>query len=582
MPRGGGRAPRSLADLPYDDPGEPDLRSGDRLLLWLARHQASLLWRGVVWGVIWMGAQALVPAALGAGVQAAADRDEALVLRWAAVVLVLGIAQAAAGILRHRKAVANWIAASSRVQQLVARRAADLGGDLPAQVATGEVVSVTANDVERIGSAFDVSARFAGAIVSFVGVAVLLLWSSLLLGTVVLVGLPLLSILVLPLLKPLEKREGVQRQLYGSATELASDTVSGLRVLRGIGGEDLFVGRYRDASQEVRRAAVRANDVRSLLDALQVALPGIFVVVITFLGATLAVQGSIDVGQLVAFYGYTAFLVLPLRTLTETADKMTRARVAARRVVTVLTLERAHPEPASPATEPGPGAVLADARSGLAFEPGAITAVVVGDPDTAGRLAERLGGYGDDMTEVTLADVPLAALPRDVVRRRILVQDKDPVIVSGTLRALLDVPGSGRVSLPQAVAWACADDVLDGLGGDPDAYDSELPERGRSLSGGQRQRLSLARSLVADPEVLVLDEPTSAVDAHTEAAIARHLRQARAGRTTVVLTTSPLVLELADRVVFAPEGIVVSSGRHRDLLRDLPDYRAVVTREDLS
>jgi ABC-type multidrug transport system fused ATPase/permease subunit len=557
----------------------PDLSSGDAMLRWLARAQAPLLARGVVWGVLWMGAQAAIPAALGAGIQAVADKDESAVLRWSAVVLALGIAQAVAGVLRHRMAVANWIAAASRVQQVVARRAAELGADLPRQVSTGEVVAVTANDVERIGGAFDVMARFAGAVVSFVGVAVVLLLASPLLGTIVLLGLPLLSAAVFPLLRPLERLESRQRERYGQAAELASDTVSGLRVLRGIGGEELFVRRYQQASQQVREAAVQTNRVRSLLDALQVALPGLFVVVVTFVGAELAIGGTLSVGQLVAFYGYTAFLVLPLRTLTETADKVTRARVAAGRIVRVLTVGRSHADAAAGVAAPAGGGTLADDQSGVRAHDGSLTAIVVGDPDVAGRLADRLGGVGPDIAGVTYDGVPLADLPDDDVRRLVLVQDKDPVILSGTLASLLEVPGSGRVSVREAVAAACADDIVDGLGGDPDAYGWELPERGRTLSGGQRQRLALARSLVADPAVLVLDDPTSAVDAHTELAIAGRLRDVRAGRATVVFTTSPLVLERCDRVLFAPTGEVVAEGRHRELMAEAA-YRAVVVREE--
>jgi ABC-type multidrug transport system fused ATPase/permease subunit len=117
--------------------------------------------------------------------------------------------------------------------------------------------------------------------------------------------------------------------------------------------------------------------------------------------------------------------------------------------------------------------------------------------------------------------------------------------------------------------------VLDAL---PLGLDTPVDERGRSFSGGQRQRLVLARALLSDAEVLVLVEPTSAVDAHTEARIARRLRDARAGRTTVVFTTSPLMLDRADRVVLIEDGRVAAEGLHRDLLRTSPEYRDTVTR----
>jgi len=563
-----------LTALPRADPGRPDLRSPTRFLVWIGWTQRPALALGVFWGVLWMGAQALIPGALGAGVQAISVSDLAAAVRWSLVVLFLGIFQAVAGMLRHRAAVTNWISAASRVQQQVVRQAARLGGDLPRQVATGEVVTATANDVERIGSAFDVLARFAGAIVAFFGVAAILLTLNTMLGALVLVGVPLLSLAIAPLVRPLERRERDQRAKLGAATELAADTVAGLRVLRGIGGEDLFLRRYDTASAEVRLAAVRTARIRSLLDALQVLLPGVFVVSVTWLGARLALEGTLTIGQLVAFYGYTAFLVLPLRTVTETAYKWTAARVASQRVISVLRLERTYTDRAGTATgrEPGVGP-LVDTESGLAAEPGLLTAVVTDDPLTADTLADRLGRYSDG--DVRLAGVPLADLPIDVVRRRVLVQDKDPVILSGSAGDLFDIPRTGRIKVADALTWASANDVVEAL---PEGLATDLPERGRSLSGGQRQRLALARSLVADPDVLVLDEPTSAVDAHTEARIGLGLRDARAGRTTLVFTTSPLLLEHADVVVFVQGGRVAATGRHRELMRSTPAYRSTVVR----
>jgi len=577
----------SLARLPLDDPGHPDLRSTASYLRWMAREQWRPLARGVTWGIIWMVAQAAVPVGIGAGVQSASEHDEVGVMKAAALVLALGTVQALAGILRHRMAVTNWITASSRTQQLITRHAVHLGHELREHVATGEVVAVTTSDVEKIGNGFDVLARFVGAIVAFVAVAAVLLRASPTLGAVVLVGIPLLGLAVGPLIKPLERAESEQRRKLGRSTELATDTVAGLRVLRGIGGEELFLRRFREASQEVRQAAVQSARVHSLLDAEQVALPGLFVVVITWLGARLVVAGDLDVGQLVMFYGFSAFLLLPLRTFTETAQKWTRAYVAAGRVVKVLQLERhdAVPHPRLESLDLATGA-LVDPASGLVVEPGILTAIVCAEQATADELAMRLGGLGAHGPEVTLDGERLGDIPRARLRGAILTQDKDPVLLSGTLGELLDVPRSGRVTPQVAVTAASAYDVLDALvDASPDVSDpmqARVTERGRSLSGGQRQRLALARSLLADPPILVLDEPTSAVDSHTEARIAAGLRDVRPGMTTVVLTNSPLVLDQADQVVLVLDGRVVATGRHRALLRDEPRYRAVVTREEVT
>jgi ABC-type multidrug transport system fused ATPase/permease subunit len=126
-----------------------------------------------------------------------------------------------------------------------------------------------------------------------------------------------------------------------------------------------------------------------------------------------------------------------------------------------------------------------------------------------------------------------------------------------------------------AIGAAGAEDVIEALDG---GMDAQVEERGRSFSGGQRQRLVLARALLADADILVLDEPTSSVDAHTEVRIAQRLRAARAGRTTVVLTTSPLLLQACDEVALLVDGRVRATGTHRDLLHANPTYRAVVTR----
>jgi ABC-type multidrug transport system fused ATPase/permease subunit len=576
-----------LSTLPLSDPGRPDLRSARAYLLWLARGQWRTLALGTLWGILWMGAQAGVPAVLGMAVEGATEADRSRILEAAGILVLLSLVQAVAGILRHRMAVTNWITAAARTQQLVTRQAVRLGGRMRTSVATGEVVAVTSSDVEKIGSAYDVFARFTGAVVAFLAVAFVLLHASTLLGVVVLVGIPLLGLSVGPLLKPLERRESQQRKQLGRATELATDTVAGLRVLRGIGGEDQFVQRFHEASQGVRAAAVDVARVRSLLDALQVALPGAFVVAVVWSGAHLAQSGQISAGQLVAFYGWSAFLLIPLRTFTEAAERWTKAYVAAGRVVSVLALEPDHDEPAREAAVADPGAaVLHDPVSGLTVQPGGLTAVVCAEQATADEIALRLAGLGDDGALVTLDGVALGTLPRPRLREVILVQDKDPALLSGTLAELMDVPRSGRVSVAEAVEAASAYDVLDALvDSSPDVSDpmrARITERGRSLSGGQRQRLALARSLLVDPPVLVLDEPTSAVDAHTEARIAGALAQAREGRTTVVLTSSPLVLDRCDRVVLVSDGRVAAEGRHRAMLRDVPLYRAVVTREEVT
>jgi ABC-type multidrug transport system fused ATPase/permease subunit len=572
-----------IQDLPYPDPGVPDARSGPRFLWWLGRNQLGGQFRSLAWGLLHFMSVSALPFCVGVAVQAAVDRSGGRLALAGGLLALAAVGIALGDTFLHRSAVTNWITAAARVQQLLARRAARLGSALTRRVAAGEVVAVSTGDVEKIGWFVEAVSRFTAAALTAVLVCVALVVYQPALGLLVAVGLPVVALAVLPLLPRATRRADVQREKAGRATELASDTVAGLRVLRGIGGEELFLDRYRRASQEVRRAAVHSARMWSLIAAIQVLLPGLLMVVVVWYGVHLARQGRITIGELVTVYSSVMILNYPLQHFHEIAMAYSFSRPSAKRAARVLALERAT-DSEGVRTADVPSGDLYDPATGLLAPAGRLTAVVCGDPDAAGRLAERLGGHpAEKDTSVLLGGVPLDELPLDTARTAVLVQDKDPVLLSGSLRELLDVPASGAVGARDALAAARCEDVLEALAqgtldaGDP--MDTRITERGRSLSGGQRQRLALARSLITDPEVLVLDEPTSAVDSHTEARIAEGVRALREGRTTVVFTSSPLLLDHADRVVLVHEGEVAAVGVHRELVHTEPRYRAVVTRE---
>ncbi|MFD7136097.1 ABC transporter transmembrane domain-containing protein [Streptomyces sp. NPDC059894] len=572
-----------IQDLPYPDPGVPDVRSGPRFLWWLGRNQSGGQLKALAWGLLHFVAVSTLPFCVGFAVEAVVDRSGSRLALAGGLMALSGTATAVGDTFLHRAAVTNWITAAARVQQLLARKTSQLGSVLSRRVAAGEVVAVSTGDVEKIGWFVEAVSRFTAAALTVVLVCVGLVVYQPALGLVVAVGLPVLAVAVLPLLPRATRRADFQREKAGRATELASDTVAGLRVLRGIGGEELFLDRYRHASQEVRHAAVRSARMWSLISAIQVMLPGLLLIAVVFHGVQLAREGRISVGELVTVYSSVTVLTYPLRHFEEIAMAYSFSRPSARRAARVLSLERAT-DAAGTRPPDLPSGDLYDPATGLLAPAARLTAVVCGDPDAAGRLAERLGGHAaQDGPSVLLGGVPLDELPLDCARTAVLVQDKDPVLLSGSLRDLFDVPASRDVDAAAALAAAQCGDVLEALvQGSLDAedpMDARITERGRSLSGGQRQRLALARSLFTDPEVLVLDEPTSAVDSHTEARIAEGLRGLRAGRTTVMFTSSPLLLDRADQVVLVHQGRAAAVGAHRELLHTEPRYRAVVTRE---
>ncbi|GHJ46091.1 ABC transporter [Catellatospora sp. TT07R-123] len=566
-----------MRSLPFADPGTPDSRSAAHYLWWLAKQQWRTIAFGMMFGIVWMVTGALIPMVIGKAIDAGVtSRDTTALARWAGAFLLLGLVQAAAGIMRHRNAVFNWMASSFRTVQITVAHANKLGATLPKRLATGEVVAIGAADTSHIGHALDITARGSAAVITLIVVTTILLTSSVKLGLVVLIGVPVQMAVVSLLIKPLHRRQQAYRDQQGALTGRATDIVAGLRVLRGIGGEQVFSARYREQSQLLRAAGVRAGRVDSLLEAIQVLMPGLFLALVTWLGARYAAAGEITAGELASFYGYAAFLVVPMRTLAEMLDKMTRGHVSAGRVLKVLRLEPEIADPAQPVALPEAG-VLADVRSGLSLRPGALTMLAADRPEDAIEIADRLGRYAEG--EVTLGGVPLSAATRTDVRARVMVADNNARLFSGPLRDELDhgcEPGQADdARITAALHAASAEDIVEAL---PDGLDSFVAERGREFSGGQQQRLRLARALLSDPPILIMVEPTSAVDAHTEARIAQRLGAARAGRTTLIASTSPLLLDRADHVVFVEDGKVTAEGTHRELLSSEPRYRAVVTR----
>jgi energy-coupling factor transporter ATP-binding protein EcfA2 len=330
----------------------------------------------------------------------------------------------------------------------------------------------------------------------------------------------------------------------------------------------------------VRLAGNRVASPQALLESGQVFLPSMLVAAVTILTARLVVGKSLPGSEMITFYGLSAFLTMPLRTGIEGIIAATRGLVGARKVIAVLAVQPWTSTPAESASSPPAGGSLLDPATGFEAAGGQVTALVTETPEEAQAIADRLGRFTPQgpstRSAASLGGVPLEDLDLVEVRTRVVVSDVEPRLFTGPLRE--ELAPHARVSdaeILTAIEQASAEDVLDALS---DGLDTDVEERGRGFSGGQRQRLALTRVLLMDPEFLVLVEPTSAVDTHTEGRIAGRLREARGRNGTVVATTSPLLLERADQVVFIVDGSVVASGPHAELLDTVPSYRALILR----
>jgi ABC-type bacteriocin/lantibiotic exporter with double-glycine peptidase domain len=499
-------------------------------------------------------------------------RDTKALLGWALALLAIGVLNALLGIARHRTMTKVRMDASFRAVRATVWHTSRLGAKLARHVSAGEVVTVGIADVYVVAQALTVTGPGIGAVVAYAVVAVVLFTISPLLAVVVLAGVPLLAIAVGPLLHRIERTGGDYRIHQGRLTTRLVDALAGLRVLNGLGGKTFVAERYELQSQRLVRRGYRVAGPSSWVGALSTGLPALFLATVVWLSARMAATGAISIGDVVAVYGYVAVLVVPVSFFIEGGGDIARARVAGRRIIDLLNIPIAQDN--DRATIPAEGGPLVDPDSGVVVRPGLLTALVATRPAEATAVIERLGQVSGDGT--TWAGVRIADVPREELRQRLIVADNDAEVFAGTVRAIV----SGRLEpdddgIRTALHTAVAEDVVDALTG---GLDAEIAAGGSDLSGGQRQRLRLARAVYAEPDILLAVEPTSAVDANTEAAMIDRIRAARQDRTTVITTTSPLVLDRADEVVVLVDGQVAAVGTHTELLRTNACYRDLVSR----
>jgi ABC-type multidrug transport system fused ATPase/permease subunit len=596
----------------------PDTRTPAAFLRWLLKQQWRVITVATVVGVLWQLPLTVGPFLFGRAVDDGITVHSASgTLYWAGLLLLVTVIGAVFGIVLHTLVVRSWLINLYGTMKMVTRKVVQMGHVLPRRTPTGEVLSVASSDSDEFGALTEIVARAASQLVAYLVVAFIVLTTSPQLGVLMLLAAPVLVTAAMPLLKPLHRRQQLERSRNSDLTSMATDIVAGLRILRGIGGERTFGRNYDVQSQLARQAGVSAGIWQAVIEAVGVLFSGVFIVLLVWLGTHEVIDGDLTIGQLISFLGYALFMIYPIQTFFELAQKITRAMVSARKAVAIF--EQQPPWPDLETSTPLPdGADLYDEASGFTAHDGELTIVVSAVPEETAALADRLGRYLPADTEpvsqqldeglkgraarraraqrlaerarlaaldeelanrewgVRLGGVDLGAASLDDVRRHVLVSDTNSQLFAGTLQDAIDPHGRlTREQAEHALRVASAEDVYDAL---PGGWQGLLDERGRGLSGGQRQRVVLARALAVDAPIMVLVEPTSAVDAHTEARIAERLAAVRRGRTTVVSTVSPLWLHHADRVVLLEDGLVTVEGTHDDLLRDSPAYRRVVAR----
>lgn len=556
--------------------------SGAALLRGAVRDQRCGVSVGALLLMTHQVAEALVPVVVGVVIDRAVATGETSALLWSLGLLAL-LFVVLSNAFRIGYAIISraGLAAEHELRVRLAQRVLDPAGGASAGSLPGELLSIATSDAKRVGTIAEVVAFGAAVVAAITVAAVVLLRISVPLGLLVVLGLPPLLIVVNRMARPLVRRAGEQQERAAQVAGLATDLVSGLRVLRGVGAQEAAVERYRSSSRDALEATLRAARLEAAFDGAMKVFTGAFLVLVALVAGRLAAEGRISIGELIAAVGLTQFLVGPLEMLAWVGAELARARASAARIAAVLA------RPAAVVSgKRAPAAVCRGALRlcGMSHEalrdltlevpPGEFVTILAGDPDDARALLACLARDADPYAgTIELDGVPYEAFELVQLRGAVLVAPHDAELFGGTLAEALAAPDSSATALGAALAATTADEVVATL---PDGLDSSMTEGGRSLSGGQRQRIALARAVLADPAVLVLQDPTTAVDAATESRIASGLRYAREGRTTIVLTSSPALLAISDRVIVIEQGAVAAAGPHGELLRRIDGYREAV------
>jgi ATP-binding cassette, subfamily B, bacterial len=560
--------------------------------LWslIRRERAGVAWAAVA-GLSWQAAAVTSPLFVGQAIdEGILPHHTRTLVFWCGGVLLLGVVESVAGGYRHFFAIRNRSRADAAVRDGLYTRALELDARFHDRVGAGELMSRASNDAELIARVLDSIGHTLGYVLTIFAVAVMLLLIDLPLALVVLLPLPLVSIGFWRYSALYRGRTSRLQEELGSATSLVEETVSGIRVVKGLGAGRTLGSRFRTTSDRVVDRALDVARVDAIFLPVLEALPLVGILAALWYGSHRVIDGDMTLGELTAFNLYLALLVWPLRVLGQRISTVQRALAAAGRITEVLEAEPAVVEAERPRSLTGNAFDVRfdDVRfgydgsepllDGLELEiPHGTSLALVGETaagkSTVAALLARF--YDVQGGSVRIGDVDVRDVKVSDLRHAVALVFEDTFLFSDSVRANIAFarPGASDEEVLLAAQLAGAHDFVERL---PEGYDTVLGERGYSLSGGQRQRIAIARAILADPAVLVLDDATSAVDATKEHEIRSALATLMEGRTTLVIAHRAATIALADRVAVLDGGRIVETATHEELIRTSPRYRRLL------
>ena len=567
-------------------------RSGWRLLTQATGRHRRSVGLGVVAGQAWTAARVTIPILTGAAINQGIDRGRTGELIWSALaILGLGAFSAACSGVRRYLAFSVAYRVETDLREDMFSNLSRLDFRFHDHAQTGQLMARAATDLQQINQLVVMIPITIANVVTLVAVTGILLYISVPLALIALASLPILNLAAKrfsTLIHPVSMT--LQEELSGLST-VVEETVTGIRAVKGFGAESIQADRMARQADRIYDRIIDLARIRGFFNPLLDVLPAISLAFVLWYGGYAVIHHELNVGDLVAFNLYVVMLVGPLQMIGQIIAQAQRAVASAQRVREILDADPViYDQPHARALPAGRGDVRFEDVSFAYGENGATvlnhfdlhiaageSVALVGatgsGKSTVARLLPRF--YDPEMGRILLDGVDVATVQLRPLRRAVAIVFEDTFLFSTSVAGNIAFaePDAPFESVVRAAQLAGAHEFISEL---PHGYDTLLGERGLSLSGGQRQRLALARAILADPRVLVLDDATSSVDATKEHEIRDALTQVMHGRTTIVIAHRPATIALAERVVVLDGGRIVAEGTHGELVTTNERYREVL------
>lgn len=573
---------------------KPDTRQGWRLLRLALSQQRGGLAIGVVVGLFWAVGKVSVPQLTKMGIDRGIEGSGNLVF-WAGLVVAAGVIAGLFTAMRRWYAFreSRWI--ETRLREQIFSHLLKLHVGYHDKMQTGQLMSRASSDLQQLQAFVVMIPITLSNFAMLIAVVALLIASQPMLALFALAPLPIVNVMASRFSRQIHPAVLAVQQEQAQLATVVEESVSGVRVIKGFGAEQVQARKLKTEADDIWNVSLVAARIRSkFLPALDL-LPSIGLIAVLGIGGHRVINGQMTVGDLVKFNAYITMLIWPLRNLAMTVALAQRASVALVRVDEVLSTPSLVIDPLSPTSLPVPmidrpvGEVIFDdtvfAYEGaspiidhfsVTIQPGQAIALVGATGSGKSTIVRLLTRFHDvQQGSIRLDGIDVRQLTLNDLRSAIGIVFEETFLFHDSVadNIAFSRPDATLEVIERAARLAGAHDFILEL---PHGYQTILGERGYSLSGGQRQRIAIARAIVSDPRVLVLDDATSAVDPSKEHEIREAMATVMKGRTTIVIAHRPGTIALADTVILLDGGRAIAVGTHEGLLANNERYRQVL------